>query len=236
MRRSVILLVATTVVALLGLAPRPVEAVPGYQGYYPGSGAIRMVVDEKEAEVYVDGYYAGIVDDFDGTFQKLYLQPGEHEIEFRLEGYRTFTQRVLVNPSHTQKLHHQMVPLVQGETEATPRTPSSAEQTEPLPTASPEPAPPLPEPTETPPTPTPSLTAATPGEFGVLRLHVQPAEGMIQIDGEPWGTLGGMEVMSIHLPAGTHRIELLRGDTSVFGTDVEIGRGETTPLNILLPR
>ena len=33
--------------------------------------AVRLEVTPKEAEVYVDGYYAGIVDDFNGTFQRL---------------------------------------------------------------------------------------------------------------------------------------------------------------------
>jgi hypothetical protein len=34
----------------------------------------------EEAAVYVDGFYAGIVDDFDGVFQKLLLPPGDHTI------------------------------------------------------------------------------------------------------------------------------------------------------------
>ena len=93
----------------------PYRAHPSSQGYYAGSGAIRMIVDAKEAEVFVDGYYAGIVDDFDGTFQKLYLQPGEHTLELRLEGHRTFTQRILISPSHTQKLHHRMELLGPGD-------------------------------------------------------------------------------------------------------------------------
>ena len=37
----------------------------------------------RNAEVYVDGRYAGIVDDYDGTFQRLDLEPGSHEIEIR---------------------------------------------------------------------------------------------------------------------------------------------------------
>ncbi len=31
----------------------------------------------------MDGYYAGIVDDFDGTLQHLNLEPGAHKIEVR---------------------------------------------------------------------------------------------------------------------------------------------------------
>ena len=231
----------------------PYGTHPSSQGYYAGSGAIRMLVDAKEAEVFVDGYYAGIVDDFDGTFQKLYLQPGEHTIELRLEGHRTFTQRILVSPSHTQKLHHRMVPFDSAETTPQPTTsrpnsPSvSREDVPPAPDRQlppPEPArpsspPPVPSPAPAPEPvapspPPPSTSVVTRGEFGVLRLRVQPAEGEIRIDGEPWGALGGIEELSIHLPAGIHRVELHRAGTPVFATDVEIRRGETTALNIRL--
>ena len=48
----------------------------------------------RDAEVYVDGYYAGDVDDFDGTFQRLRVEPGEHEIEIYKDGFRPFRQKV----------------------------------------------------------------------------------------------------------------------------------------------
>ena len=62
----------------------------------------------KEAEVYVDGYYAGIVDDFDGTFQRLRVAPGEHEIELWLDGYRTVRQKVHLTQDNTFKREVQM--------------------------------------------------------------------------------------------------------------------------------
>ena len=34
----------------------------------------------------MDGAYAGIVDDYDGVFQRLDLEPGSHEIEIRSPG------------------------------------------------------------------------------------------------------------------------------------------------------
>src|SRR5688572_13030816 len=46
---------------------------------YEVSG-VRLKVQPKDARVFVDGYYAGTVDDFDGTFQQLDLKPGRHEI------------------------------------------------------------------------------------------------------------------------------------------------------------
>ena len=55
-------------------------------------GAVRIEVKPKDARdemvVYVDEAQAGVVDDFDGAFQRLYLPPGKHQIEIRLDGYQ----------------------------------------------------------------------------------------------------------------------------------------------------
>jgi hypothetical protein len=51
--------------------------------------SVRLDVSPKDAQVYVDGYYAGVVDDFDGIFQHLTLRPGPHLIEMRKTGYRS---------------------------------------------------------------------------------------------------------------------------------------------------
>jgi hypothetical protein len=58
--------------------------VPGDAATY---GGIRITGAPQNAEVYLDGQYAGIVDDYDGTFQRLDLQPGAHEIEVRGAGH-----------------------------------------------------------------------------------------------------------------------------------------------------
>ena len=72
-----------------------------YSPYYSGSptsaptysapedesdfGSVRVLVRPEKARVYVDGYYAGVVDDYDGVFQRLRVEPGPHEITFRLD-------------------------------------------------------------------------------------------------------------------------------------------------------
>jgi hypothetical protein len=50
-------------------------------------GALKLKVKPRDAEVFVDGYFAGHVDDFDGVFQKLNLESGPHRIEIRAPGY-----------------------------------------------------------------------------------------------------------------------------------------------------
>jgi hypothetical protein len=65
------------------------------------NGAIRLKVKPSDASVYVDGYYAGVVDDFDGSFQRLRLQPGPHRIEIRAIGYRPLSLDVMIQPDFT---------------------------------------------------------------------------------------------------------------------------------------
>ncbi len=89
----------------------------GSYGYEPyrcdcGSVRIKLVPNEhrQEAQVYVDGAHAGVVDDFDGIFQTLSLRPGQHEIEIRLDGYQTFRRQVLVSRGRTYRVRHRMEP------------------------------------------------------------------------------------------------------------------------------
>jgi hypothetical protein len=62
------------------------------------TGSIRLNVQPTSAEVYVDGYYAGIVDDFDGHFQHLNLTPGPHHIEITAPGFQPLTVDVVIEP------------------------------------------------------------------------------------------------------------------------------------------
>ncbi|HYM24192.1 MAG TPA: PEGA domain-containing protein [Vicinamibacterales bacterium] len=55
----------------------------------PEDAALRLKIKPSGAEVFVDGYFVGHVDDFDGVFQKLRLESGAHRIEIRAAGYET---------------------------------------------------------------------------------------------------------------------------------------------------
>jgi len=87
-------------------------------------GAARLEVKPRQTEVFVDGYYAGVVDDFDG-FKRLRLEPGEHEVTLYLDGYRPMTQRMLFTQGQTFKVEHQMEPLAAGEPEPPRPTPTA---------------------------------------------------------------------------------------------------------------
>jgi len=80
---------------------------PGYgygSGYYgrPFSafdiGELRLNVSPRHAQVFVDGYYAGTVDDYDGAFQALKLESGAYRIELVAPGYEPLTFDVRLTP------------------------------------------------------------------------------------------------------------------------------------------
>jgi hypothetical protein len=69
------------------------------------TGGVRIQGAPRNAQVFVDGSYAGVVDDFDGTFQRLPLEPGSHEIEIRAPGLPPMTYDVNVQPGQTVTIH-----------------------------------------------------------------------------------------------------------------------------------
>lgn len=85
----------------------------GYAGRYDETGAVRIQVRPRDAQVWVDGYYVGVVDEFDGTFQRLRLDEGPHRIEIRKEGFETMRLDVRVLFDHTINLRGDLVPAVQ---------------------------------------------------------------------------------------------------------------------------
>lgn len=76
------------------------------RGYYdpiPGRpyGGLRITGAPRDAHVFADGYYVGIVNDFDGIFQHLNLEAGPHRIEIEVPGYQSIAFDVMVQPGRT---------------------------------------------------------------------------------------------------------------------------------------
>ena len=81
---------------------------PGYYGSYSGGyydpffydvGELRLIVSPRSADVYVDGYFAGRVDDYDGIFQALKLEAGAHHIQIVAQGYSPLDFDVRIEPN-----------------------------------------------------------------------------------------------------------------------------------------
>jgi len=81
-------------------APGYIAATPGYT-----YGGLRIDGAPRDAQVWVDGAYAGIVNDFDGAFQHMNLRSGTHQIEVRPSGLPPVSFNVNVAPGQTITYH-----------------------------------------------------------------------------------------------------------------------------------
>jgi len=203
---------------------------PGYGGavYYSSTpnegGSIRVLCDPAEARVYVDGYYAGVVDDFDGLFQRLHVAPGRHEITLKLEGYTSHRMRVYVGPDATIKLHHEMQR-------------GTGESFEDLTGGAPPPEREMRRDRNRDEVEAPAPEESRPQadeRAGRLNLRVQPEDASVYIDGAFRGS--GREAGALRLAPGRHRIEIVRPGFRTSEQAVEVAPGETSQLSVTLER
>lgn len=86
------------------------------QSYYVGPswdtglGKLRLDIEQRDAEVYIDGYYAGVVDDFDGVLQGLRLEPKQYAVEIALPGYAPLQFDVQITPGRTTTYRGSLLP------------------------------------------------------------------------------------------------------------------------------
>jgi PEGA domain len=209
--------------------------------------SVRIEVKPKEAGVFVDGYYAGIVDDYDGVFQRLHVAPGEHEIELYLDGYRTVRQKVYLPVNDTFKIRYTMErlgPNEQPEPRPQPINPPMPPQAfgpgmpqPPMPQGPVGRGPavrrmPPPPPQQQP--PPDNARGAQPSAYGTLTVRVQPGDAEVSIDGEQWRGPDGRDRLVVDVAEGSHTVEIRKSGYRTYVTQVEIRRGETTPLNVSL--
>lgn len=206
-------------------------------GYYSRSGyraggELRVLVKPAKARVYVDGHYAGVVDDFDGLFQRLRVPAGRHEIAFKLEGYRTHRVKVYLERDETLKLRHEMV-KGEGETEED-RVPAEAALREREEREEQERVRPRRRAAEVEERAPAATAAPAPASEGTrVVLDVEPADASVYVNGEFRGTVG--ELRQVALPPGKHRIEIVRPGYVTLDREIEVG-AEAVPLTAKLEK
>jgi hypothetical protein len=201
-----------------------------YSGRYRDSGSVRVMAEPEQTRVYVDGYYAGIADDFDGIFQRLSIPPGRHEIALKLDGYRSHTFRVYVPVDDTIKIHHVME---RGTGEATAEVVGEAEYRR------------------------DEERAREDGddrddhdsdrydrqdreddrdsaEAATVRLDLKPADASVYVDGEFRGS--GRRAETLRLSPGRHRIEVVRPGYRTVDREIEVRPGDNQSVEIQLDR
>jgi len=216
----------------------------GYR-YYDNYASVRVQASPRDAQVYVDGYFVGIVDDFDGVLQRLRVPPGGHEITLHLNGYRNAAEKLYLQPHSTYRLRTRLEPLAGGAPQEPPPAPNPdavKSQEYDRPGGEREPA----QQAEPPGPPSRRWPARQQAEerqagresrFGTLTIRVQPADAEVLVDGTPWR--GGADedgAIAIQVPAGTHRIEIRRDGFASFVTELDVRAGAATPLNVMLQR
>ena len=229
---------------------------PAYS-YAPWSSA-RIEVRPRDAQVFVDGNFVGVVDSFDGVFQRLDVPAGEHEIAIYMPGYHTYTERTLFRPGESYHFKTDLQPLPPGappEPKPQPQPRSSGDspdQNQPgygnqpgydnppgygnrpppygnEPYGRTQPAPP-------PPDRGGERNRVEVGSgFATLSLRVQPADAVVQIDGERWDSAEGGSRLVVQLAAGQHRIEVRKDGFRPYSTTITIRPGEPQSLNVVLP-
>jgi len=219
-----------------------VYPLPPAPQYLNADASVRLEVKPREAQVFVDGYDAGLVDDFDGMFQRLRTQPGQHDITLYLDGFRTVHQKVLLTPDKTLDIKLRMEKLGPGE----------VNEARPIPMPQAEPAPgvqsPFPggrggRPGQIPPgsqfPPAPNQPQGGNGPetqpgTGRLSIDLNPADAEVLLDGQPVSIPRGQGPLIIDVSEGQHSVQVRKPGYVGYLTEVDIRRGEVSTLNIAL--
>jgi hypothetical protein len=77
---------------------------PGPYYAYPNSGEVKIDTKVKDAQVFINGAYAGTTHEN----KTMHLRPGSYNIEVRDNGRTAFSQRVYVALGHTVKIHPEL--------------------------------------------------------------------------------------------------------------------------------
>ena len=82
-----------------------------YYGSYFDVGQLRLRVSPRHAQVFIDGYYAGIVDDFDGVLQSMKMESGPYHIEIVAPGYEPLEFDVRITPGQKIDYRGDLIPM-----------------------------------------------------------------------------------------------------------------------------
>jgi len=186
-----------------------------------------LEVTPKDAEVYVDGYFAGTVDDFDGSLQRLHVAPGGHELTLFKDGLKTVHQQLHLSSASTFKVSYKMEPLAAGAPPEARPTPPPPDENQ-VEAAGPSEGRP-----SVPPPPRRSPKSA-PSGYSSLAIRVQPADAVVLIDGERWETSPGQAPLVVQVNDGPHRIEIRKDGFGTYSADITTTAGDTVPLNVSL--
>jgi hypothetical protein len=77
---------------------------PYAYGYYRNSGEVKLDTKVKDAQVFINGAYAGTTHDN----RTMHLRPGNYNLEIRENGQTPFAQKIYVAAGKTLHLHPEL--------------------------------------------------------------------------------------------------------------------------------
>jgi hypothetical protein len=171
-----------------------------------GTTRVRLDVSPQDAQVYVDGYYAGVVDDFDGIFQRLTLRPVPHLLEIRKTGYRALAVEVNLYPGQSITYRRTMEPASETDSGAPSAVAPGFEEGAAVP-------------------PSTADISAPPGD---VRFDVTPKDAAIYADGFYVGIVDDFNgSQHLLLAPGRHHVSIRFDGYESVDVDLSIDAGRT---------
>jgi PEGA domain len=76
-----------------------------FPAYYSNTAELKLKTNVKDADVYIDGAYAGKAE----KLKSMWLRPDAYDVEIRAPGYAPFARRFYLMPGKTTKVKADLV-------------------------------------------------------------------------------------------------------------------------------
>jgi hypothetical protein len=198
----------------------PGDAALGY-AMMSGMGGLDMSGSPKQAEVWVEGKYVAEAREVDGNPSYLWLEKGPHHIVVYKAGFRSLEEDVEVNVGMIRELKVKLepgdsAPPVRAAADVRPESarPESPRDESTVPRA--------------------EATETSTGTDGGVRLRVEPRDATVYVDDTYRGT--ARDLPSLRLPAGHHRVQLVRPGFRPLEKEFDVEASRTIDLEISMEK
>ena len=187
-------------------------------------GALDLDLRPETTEIYVDGAYVGVADQFDGFPTYLWLDEGTYELAFYKPGYQTIFRRYTIFPGVTIAVDDRM---------------RSGEAVVPTPPAYPQAAEPAPELGRGAQAGAPLPPAGvTDDDGGRVAINATPGDAAVYLDGHFVGTAAELADLTAGLivEPGDHVVDVIRPGYENQRLPLSVAAGERVDLELALQR
>ncbi len=181
-------------------------------------GALDLDLKPGDTEIYIDGAYIGVADQFDGFPTYLWLDEGTYELAFYKEGYETIFRRYTVFHGVTIDVNDRMRP---------------GQAVLPTPPASAYPSSPEPELERDAPAGEPAAAGVS-GDDGRVVINATPGDAAVYLDGHFVGTAAELADLTAGLivEPGDHIVDVIRPGYENQRLPLSVAAGERVDLEL----